>query len=178
MPITQEASTNSNEFPLEPFLTNFSTGANSDGAWTFFLLDIPNAATGGNIHIHLSSESKIKYELYARYGGLPSLSSWDYFYANTTSSSNGSMFFKAYDSSEDTISFYMLYVRAGSWSLGLRQLNPDDSNAKTGVSLSLERCPQKCSNHGACQSAFDTSGLTLYRFGCAVFICFGVRYRN
>lgn len=164
MPITQEVSTNSNEFPLEPLLSNFSTGVNSDGAWTFFLLDIPQGATGGNIHIHMSGESKIKYEFYARYGGLPSLSTWDYFYANSTSSSNGSMFFKLYDSREDAISFYMLYVRGGIWSFGLRQLNLNDSTAKTGLSLSLERCPQKCSNHGSCQSVFDTSGLMLYRF--------------
>ncbi|XP_057780584.1 uncharacterized protein LOC130999105 isoform X2 [Salvia miltiorrhiza] len=166
MPITQEVSTNSNGFPLEPFLSNFSTGGNGDGAWTFFLLDIPYGATGGNIHIHLSADSKIKYELYARYGGLPSLSSWDYFYANSTSSSNGSMFFKLYDSSEETISFYMLYVRGGTWSFGLRQLNPADSSGKTGISLSLERCPQKCSSHGTCQSVLDTSGLMLYSF-CA-----------
>ncbi|XP_042001926.1 uncharacterized protein LOC121751274 [Salvia splendens] len=161
IPRTQEPS---NEFPLEPFLSNYSTGGNDDGVWTYFLLDVPYGATGGNIHIHLSADSKIKYELYARYGGLPSLSNWDYFYTNSTSNSNGSMFFKLYDSSEETISFYMLYARGGTWSLGLRQLNPADSSGKTDISLSLERCPQKCSSHGSCQSSLDTSRLLLYSY--------------
>ncbi|KAH6779905.1 transmembrane protein-like protein [Perilla frutescens var. hirtella] len=164
MPITQEVLSNSKEFPLEPFLSNFSTGGSGEGAWTFFLLDIPYGATGGNIHIHLSAKSKINYELYARYGGLPSLHSWDYFYANNTSSSNGSMFFKLYDSNEDIVSFYMLYVRGGTWSFGLRQINPADSTGKTDISLSLERCPQKCSSHGTCKSVLDTSGLMLYSY--------------
>lgn len=164
MPMTRDTSANTNEFPLEPLLSNFSTRGNSDGAWTFFLVDIPYGATGGNIHIHLSASSKINYEIYARHGGLPSLHSWDYFYANSTSSSNGSMFFKLYDSSEETISFYMLYVRGGTWTFGLRQINPADSNGKTDISLSLERCPHKCSSHGQCQSVLDTSGLMLYSY--------------
>lgn len=177
VPITQEASANSNDFPLESFLSNHSTGGNDDGVWTYFLLDVPYGATGGNIHVHLSADSKIKYELYARYGGLPSLSNWDYFYTNSTSNSNGSMFFKLYDSSEDTISFYMLYARGGTWSLGLRQLNPADSSGKTDISLSLERCPQKCSSHGSCQSSLDTTRLMLYRFACRSYTFLDVTFK-
>ncbi|KAK8326194.1 hypothetical protein V6Z12_A11G100700 [Gossypium hirsutum] len=34
------------------------------------------------------------------------------------------------------------------------------------MSISLERCPKRCSYHGACKSALDASGLTSYSF-CA-----------
>ncbi|PIN18581.1 hypothetical protein CDL12_08735 [Handroanthus impetiginosus] len=166
IPVTEKLPSPSVAFPLEPLVSNISAGQNSDENWTFFLLDIPYGATGGNIHIRLTADAKINYELYARYGGLPSLNSWDYFYANKTSSSNASMFFKLYDSDEETISFYILYVRGGTWSFGLRQLKPAVSTGKTVISLSLERCPEKCSSHGTCQSVLDTSGLVLYSY-CA-----------
>ncbi|KAG8391856.1 hypothetical protein BUALT_Bualt01G0230500 [Buddleja alternifolia] len=161
VPITRNLSPISTNFPLEPLLSNSST---SDNTWTFFLLDIPSGATGGNIHFHLTSNTKINYEIYARYGGLPSLTNWDYFYANSTSNSKGSMFFKLYDSNEEKINFYIVYVRGGTWSLGLRRINPTNSSGQTSVSLSLERCPQKCFSHGSCQSILDTSGLALYSY--------------
>ncbi|CAA0820756.1 transmembrane protein-related [Striga hermonthica] len=168
VPVTGKLSSASSLFPLEPLTSNISAGANiNSNAWTFFLLDIPYSATGANIHILLTSESKISYELYARYGGLPSLTSYDYFYANSTRSSNGSMFFRTYDSSEKKISFYILYVRGGTWGIGL--LGKPNSTGLTGqtmLSLSLERCPNKCSSHGTCQTGMDASGLTLYSF-CA-----------
>ncbi|KAL3829685.1 hypothetical protein ACJIZ3_018487 [Penstemon smallii] len=163
--VSSEISPSSTNFPLEPLLSNVSS-RNNDDSWVFFLMEIPLSATGGNIHVHLSSDSKINYEIYARYGGLPSLNSWDYYYANSTNNSNGSMFFKLYDSSEDSISFYLLYVQGGTWCFGLRKLNGSISTTQTAVSLSLERCPRKCSSHGTCQSALDTSGLTLYSY-CA-----------
>ncbi|KAL6494003.1 hypothetical protein OROGR_031912 [Orobanche gracilis] len=164
IPITGKVSSASTKFPLEPLLSNISAGENTNNdAWTFFLLDVPYSATGTNIHVLLTSETKISYELFARYGGLPSLTRWDYFYANSTSSSNGSVFFRLYDSSEEKISFYILYVRGGTWSFGLRQPNHSASPSQTMISLTLERCPNKCSSHGSCQSVLDTSGLTLYR---------------
>uniref|UniRef100_A0A5B7BQZ2 EGF-like domain-containing protein n=1 Tax=Davidia involucrata TaxID=16924 RepID=A0A5B7BQZ2_DAVIN len=165
-PVSGKVSSDSANFPLEPLLSNSSNGGKSDVAWTYFLLDIPYGATGGNVHVRLTSDAQFNYEIYARYGGLPSLDSWDYFYANTTSSSNGSMFFKLYDSSEETVSFYILYARGGTWSFGLRHLNPADSasKAQTTMSISLERCPRRCSSHGTCQSVVDASGLTLYSY--------------
>ncbi|KAL3622148.1 hypothetical protein CASFOL_033559 [Castilleja foliolosa] len=166
IPITEKVSSASTKFPLEPLLSNITALEYSNDAWTFFLLDIPYSATGGNIHILVTADTKINYELYARYGGLPSLSTWDYFYVNGTSSSKGSMFFRLYDSSEEKISFYILYVRGGIWSFGLRQLNSTGLTGQTMISLSLERCPNKCSSHGTCQSVLDTSGLTLYSY-CA-----------
>ncbi|KAK4411420.1 hypothetical protein Sango_0215000 [Sesamum angolense] len=166
IPITEKVSLASDDFPLEPLLSNFSSRETSDDAWTFFLLDIPSGATGGNIHIRLTSSVKINYEIYARNGGLPSLSTWDYFYASSTNSSSGSMFFKLYDSSEKAVSFYMFYAKGGLWSFGLRKLDAASPTSQTVMSISLERCPQKCSSHGTCQSVLDTSGLTLYSY-CA-----------
>ncbi|GFZ16925.1 transmembrane protein-like protein [Actinidia rufa] len=101
LPITARVLSDSANFPLEPLLSNASYDGNSDYVWTYFLLDIPNGASGGNLHIHLTSESKISTEIYAKYGGLPSLDSWDYFYGNTTSNSNGSIYFKLYDSGDE-----------------------------------------------------------------------------
>lgn len=164
VPITGKVSSASANIHLEPLISNVSRGENSNDSWTFFLLDIPSGAAGGNIHVRLTSDTMINYEIYARYGGLPSLSSWDYFYANRTVSSNDSMFFKLYDSTEKTISFYMLYVKVGTWSFGLRQLSPANSTSQTDISISIERCPHKCSYHGTCRSVLDASGLTLYRF--------------
>ncbi|XP_052193210.1 uncharacterized protein LOC127801820 isoform X2 [Diospyros lotus] len=166
LPMSRKISPDSANFPLEPLLSNSSDEGKSDVAWTYFLLDIPSGASGGNLHIRLTSDAKINYEVYVRFGGLPSLYTWDYFYANKTSNSNGSMFFKLYDSDDETVSFYVLYVRGGPWSVGLRHSNPSNSSSKSQsiMSISLERCPRKCSSRGSCQSVVDASGLTLYSY--------------
>lgn len=129
-------------------------------------MDIPHGAAAGNIHIRLTSDVKINYEIYARFGALPTQDTWDYFYANKTSSSDGSMFFMLSNSSEESINFYILYAREGPWNFGLKHLNSSSSTsaAQTTMSISLERCPKRCSSHGQCQSAVDASGLTFYRF--------------
>lgn len=109
---------------------------------------------------------KISYEVYARFGGLPSLDSWDYYYANETKKSDQSMFFMEYDSSDDNIDFYIIYAREGTWGFGLRHLNTSSDSLKqqTIMSLALEGCPKHCSFHGDCKYSFDASGLTSYRF--------------
>ena len=129
-------------------------------------MDIPRGAAGGNIHIQLSSDMKISYEVYARFGGLPSLDSWDYYYANKTRRSDPSMFFTLYDSSDNKVNFYIMYAREGTWGIGLRHLNTSSDSMKglTIMSISLERCPKRCSSHGECKFSFDASGLTSYRF--------------
>lgn len=129
-------------------------------------MDVPHGAAAGNIHIRLTSDLKINYEIYARFSALPTHDTWDYFYTNKTSSSDGSMFFMLYNSSEESVNFYILYVREGSWNFGLRYLNSSSSTSKaqTTMSISLERCPKRCSSHGQCQSTVDASGLTFYRF--------------
>lgn len=110
---------------------------------------------------------KISYEVYARFGGLPSLDSWDYYYANKTRRSDPSVFFTLYDSSDAKVNFYIMYAREGTWGIGLRHLNTSSDSMKglTSMSISLERCPKRCSSHGECKFSFDASGLTSYRFG-------------
>ncbi|KAF8379550.1 hypothetical protein HHK36_028990 [Tetracentron sinense] len=165
-PIGQKISSESANFPLEPLLSNSSSGNKLDVVWTYFLLDIPHGAAGGNIHIQLISDAEMTFEIYARFGGLPSLDTWDYYYANRTSTSNGSMFFKLYDSSEGRVNFYVLYAREGTWGLGLRHSVSSGNHSKhqTTMSISIERCPKRCSDQGTCQSAVDASGLTLYSY--------------
>lgn len=168
LPVSEKVSPDSANFPLEPLLSNYSNGGELGDAWTYFLMDVPHGAAAGNIHIQLTSDVKINYEIYARFGALPTHDTWDYFYANKTSSSDGSMFFMLYNSSEESVNFYILYVREGSWNFGLRYLNSSSSTstAQTTMSISLERCPKRCSSHGQCQSAVDASGLTFYSY-CA-----------
>ncbi|PPD77710.1 hypothetical protein GOBAR_DD25363 [Gossypium barbadense] len=153
-------------FHLEPLLSNYSVGGLD--TWTYFLLDVPRGAAGGNLHVRLMSDRKMNYEIYARNGGLPSLINWDYYYVNKTSSSGDSVFFVLYNSSDEKVDFYILYVKEGIWNIALRHLNStgDISDGQTTMSISLERCPKRCSYHGSCKSALDTSGLTLYSF-CA-----------
>ncbi|CAL0315060.1 unnamed protein product [Lupinus luteus] len=164
LPIGEGAS--SANFPLEPLLNNSSNGVQTDDIWTYFTLDLPRGAAGRNIHIRLSSDVKISYEVYARFGGLPSLDSWDYYYANKTRKSDQSMFFMLYHSSDDNVDFYIIYAREGTWGFGLRHLNTSgySSKGQTAMSLSLEGCPKGCSSHGDCRYSFDASGLTSYSF--------------
>ncbi|XP_020219034.1 uncharacterized protein LOC109802198 isoform X1 [Cajanus cajan] len=169
LPVGGGASYDSANFPLEPLLKNSSYIGEPDNIWTYFLMDIPRGAAGGNIHVQLSSDMKIGYEVYARFGGLPSLDSWDYYYANKTRRSDTSMFFTLYDSSDDKVNFYIMYAREGTWGFGLRHLSDlnsssDSMKGPTIMSLSLERCPKRCSSHGDCKFAFDASGLTSYSF--------------
>ncbi|PIA49268.1 hypothetical protein AQUCO_01300252v1 [Aquilegia coerulea] len=171
-PIGETISPASSKFLLEPLLSKSSFG---EYAWTYFLLDIPRGAAGGNIHVQLSSDDVLDYEIYSRVGGLPSLSTWDYYYSNKTSSSNGSIFFKLYDASENAVNFYILYPKEGTWSFGLRHpVRSDGSNKhQTFMSIASERCPNGCSSpHGTCHNSMDASGLTLYRdhggFDCSI----------
>ncbi|XP_022757409.1 uncharacterized protein LOC111304758 isoform X2 [Durio zibethinus] len=167
LPDGEKVMSDAANFLLEPLLSNCSFGGGLD-PWTYFLVDIPRGAAGGNLHIRLTSDRKINYEIYARNGASPSLVNWDYYYVNKTSSSHGSMFFVVYNSSEEKVDFYILYVREGIWSIALRHLNStgSTSDGQTTMSISLERCPKRCSYHGDCKSALDASGLTSYSF-CA-----------
>ncbi|KAM1707627.1 hypothetical protein ACFX13_000759 [Malus domestica] len=164
--ISEKVPPESANFPLDRLLTNSSHGGQPEETWTYFVMDIPRGAAGGHMHIRLNSDDKVNYEVYARYGGLPSLASWDYFYSNRTSSSHGSMFFNLYNSSEDKVDFYILYIREGTWGFGLKHLNTtsDASKVPTIMSVSLERCPRRCSSHGKCETALDASGLASYSF--------------
>ncbi|CAL5196051.1 unnamed protein product [Lathyrus oleraceus] len=164
LPIGEGAS--SAKFPLEPLLNNSSKFGETNETWTYFTLDVPHGAAGRNIHVQLSSDTKISYEVYARLGGLPSVDIRDYYYVNKTSKSDRSAFFMLYDSSDKNIDFYLIYAREGTWSFGLRHVNTsrDSLKQKTSMSISLEGCPNQCSSHGDCKYLFDASGLTSYSF--------------
>nr|XP_043626424.1 uncharacterized protein LOC122597902 [Erigeron canadensis] len=172
LPISDKVSSNSPNFLLEPLLSNSSLGQkpSQNFGWTYFQVDIPEGASGGSIHIRLNSDTKINNQIYASYGGQPAEDKWDYFYANSTSNSNGSMFFKLYTSDENTISFYILYVRGGTWSFGVKHLlsagnaSEGQTQSQTTMSISIERCPRRCSSHGSCQNVVDMSGLSLYSY--------------
>ncbi|GKU96771.1 hypothetical protein SLEP1_g9966 [Rubroshorea leprosula] len=166
LPAGQKVNSDGANFLLEPLLSNSSYSGQVDSNWTYFYLNIPSGAAGGNLHIRLTSDKKIGYEIYARFGGLPSLHNWDYYYANKTSNSQGSIFFTLYNSSEEKVDFYILYAREGIWNFGLRHPIPvsGTSHGQTTMSVSLERCPKRCSSHGDCKYAFDASGLTLFSF--------------
>ncbi|XP_042477082.1 uncharacterized protein LOC122058456 [Macadamia integrifolia] len=166
LPMDEKMSLESADFPLEPLLSNISVGKKLDFSWTYFILDIPRGAAGGNIHIQLDSDAKMDYEIYARFGGLPSLDNWDYYYSNKTSYSNGSMFFKLYDSSDVETNFYILYAGEGTWSFGLKHRvhRSSYSEHQTTMSISVESCPQGCSSQGRCHSDVEASGLTFYSF--------------
>lgn len=163
--MSDKGSSRSSNFLLEPLLSKSSLGQSQDSAWTYFVVDIPVGAAGGSIHVRLNSDTKLNHEVYALYGGLPLEDKWDYFYANSSSNSNGSMFFKLYDSDEKSFGFYIVYARGGTWSFGIKHLTSSlKSQSQTTMAFSVERCPGKCSSHGSCQNAFEMSGLSVYRY--------------
>ncbi|XP_058084278.1 uncharacterized protein LOC131231917 isoform X3 [Magnolia sinica] len=163
LPIGETMFMKSANFPVEPLLSNSSFGDKLDVAWTYFLLDVPRGAAGANIHVQLVSDAKVTYGIYARFGGIPSLGTWDYYF-NGTSSSNGSMFLALNDSSEGRVNFYILYAKEGTWTFGLRHLI--DSRVKDHITMSfgLEGCPRRCSSQGTCHFPADESGLTFYSY--------------
>ncbi|XP_057977533.1 uncharacterized protein LOC131164404 isoform X2 [Malania oleifera] len=154
------------KFPLEPLLSKSSYNNSTDLAWTYFLLDVPDGEAGKNINIQLTSNMKISYEIFARFGGLPSLNMWDYAYSNQTGYSNSDSMFKLYDSSEGKINFYIFYAREGPWSIGIRHpiYMGSPSSIRTIMSVSIESCPYQCSDHGKCQYHKDASGLSGYSY--------------
>lgn len=174
MPVNNKGSSRSSNFLLEPLLSNYSLSQSQDIAWTYFVLDVPSGATGGSIHVRIDSDTKLNYEIYVLYGGLPFEDKWDYFYANSTSNSNGSMFFKLYNSNEKTIGFYVVYARGGTWGFGIKHLTSSrQSQSQTNMAISVERCPRTCSSHGTCQNVVEMSGLSLYRyFNISYFVIF------
>ncbi|PIA49271.1 hypothetical protein AQUCO_01300253v1 [Aquilegia coerulea] len=139
----------STTFFLEPLLSNSSGEDKLEYAWTYFLVDIPRGAAVGHIHVQLNSDSNVDYEIYSRFGGLPSVDTWDFYYANNTMDTNGSVLFKLYDSSETAVSFFILHAKEGLWSFGLRHsVLARRYGHRTLMSLSNE-----CSSHGRCNSS-------------------------
>ena len=88
---------------------------------------------------------------------------WDFFYINQTNNSGvGSFMFELYGASERTVNAYLLYPREGIWSFGLRHPMLSNPLSRTVMSVSVESCPNQCSDHGTCQSNKKTEGPSPY----------------
>ncbi|KAF6988852.1 hypothetical protein CFC21_006292 [Triticum aestivum] len=146
-------------FSLEKFLTNSSF---EQFAWTYFFLDVPQGSAGALIHVQLKSDKELNYELYSKYGGLPSNDSWDY-YASRTSSSNGSVFYSLQNSTDSDMDLSIFYAKEGTWCFGVKHPNYT-SNSQTYMSISLQGCHRNCNQKGVCHASVDESGLTFYSF--------------
>lgn len=158
LPVSELGSTDAG-FSLDNLLSNSSV---EQTAWTYFFFDIPTGAAGANMHVRLSSDTKLNYGVYTKFSGLLSMDNWDYF-ANSTSRSNDSMFLASDDSSGKNIDFYVLSAREGTWCIGLEHPLNANNKYQTTMSIWLEGCPNHCSHHGACRNSIDESGLTFYR---------------
>ncbi|XP_051184758.1 uncharacterized protein [Lolium perenne] len=159
VPTDGRAMLEDSHFLLEQFLSNSSY---EQFAWTYFLLDVPQGSAGALIHVQLKSDKELNYELYSRYGGLPSNDSWDYF-ASRTSSSNGSIFFSLQNSTNSDMDLSIFYAKEGTWCFGIKHPN-NTSNSQTYISVSLQGCHRNCNQKGVCHSSVDESGLTFYSF--------------
>ncbi|GJM84685.1 hypothetical protein PR202_ga00378 [Eleusine coracana subsp. coracana] len=158
VPADGTASLEESRFSLEQILSNSS---NEQFAWTYFFLDVPQGSAGALIHVQLKSDKELDYELYMKYGGLPSNESWDY-YASRTSSSNGSIFFSLQNSSNSDMDLSILYAKEGTWCFAVKHPSYK-ANSQTYMSVSLQGCHRNCNQKGACHSSVDESGLTFYR---------------
>ncbi|KAK7841844.1 hypothetical protein CFP56_014825 [Quercus suber] len=169
LPDRGNVSSDSVDFYLEPYLSkaSYGNGHGSDYGWTYFLLHTEQGTEGYNTHIQLTSDTKLSYGLYVRFGGLPSLDMWDYSYLDQTSkSNNNNSMFKLYDTSQEGINLYILYPTAGLWIIGLRHpvdLN-NQSSPRTMMTISTEHCPNQCSGHGICVSNDDLSKSADYSY--------------
>ncbi|KAF0898818.1 hypothetical protein E2562_011890, partial [Oryza meyeriana var. granulata] len=159
VPSDGRASLEYSHFSLEQFLSNSSF---EPFAWTYFFLDIPQGSAGALIHVQMKSDKELNYELYSKYGGLPSNESWDY-YASRTSSSNGSVYFSLQNSTNSDMDLSIFYAKEGTWCFGVKHPS-DKANSETYMSISLQGCHKNCNQKGACHSSIDESGLTFYSF--------------
>ena len=167
IPSDERASLEDSHFYLEQFLSNSS---HEQFAWTYFFLDVPQGSAGALIHVQLKSDKELNYELYSKYGGLPSNDIWDY-YASRTSSSNGSVFFSIQNSTNSDLDLSIFYAKEGTWCFGVK--HPTDmANSQTYMSVSLQGCHRNCNQKGVCHSSVDESGLTFYRWVVNIFLSF------
>ena len=179
-PISENVSSESANFYLEPYLSKSSYGDRSDYAWTYFLLNTTNVTEGNNIRIQLISDTKLSYELYVRLGGLPSLDMWDYRYLDQTSNKNNSnSMFKLYDTSQERINLYILYP-TGLWTIGLRHpvaIN-NHLSPQTLISILSETCPSQCFGHGSCFYGEEVTESMYYRPYIFPLFLFFIFYRS
>ncbi|KAG0457476.1 hypothetical protein HPP92_022633 [Vanilla planifolia] len=159
LPVDENGSLEEANFRLDYRLSNSSA---DNVAWTSFFFDVPHGAAGSNLHVQLTSDKVVNYEIYSRYGGMASIDTWD-FYVNSKNNSNGSMILTSNDISKGRLEFYLLYVREGLWNLVLKHAS-DIGEHQSTMSISLVGCPKHCSSNGQCHYSIDESGLTFYSF--------------
>lgn len=162
MPEGKYESSNSLNFTLEPLLSKSSSGEKSGYAWTYFYMWA--YPTGTNIHIQLTSEKELDHEIYVRYNGLPTSEVWDFRYANRKLYGEKNSLFKLYDSTRKKVNLFLLYAEEGLWLIGLKHPLPEktNSNNQTTMSVHINSCPNRCSDHGTCYKTQELSGLTSF----------------
>ncbi|KAH7513902.1 hypothetical protein FEM48_Zijuj11G0032000 [Ziziphus jujuba var. spinosa] len=165
-PDSKHVDTKLTSFPLEPLLSKSSDVEKSGYAWTYFDFDTPQHIEGKNIHIQLLSDTRLNYEIYIRFNGLPTVDMWDISYSNQTAKSKNNSMVKLYDSTEQIVNLYVLYPRNEFWVIGLRHpvSVENSSRPNTRMSVSAKWCPNKCSNQGTYQACYDGSRTIYYHY--------------
>ncbi|XP_060674516.1 uncharacterized protein LOC107429859 [Ziziphus jujuba] len=165
-PDSKHVDTKLTSFPLEPLLSKSSDVEKSGYAWTYFDFDTPQHIEGKNIHIQLLSDTRLNYEIYIRFNGLPTVDMWDISYSNQTAKSKNNSMVKLYDSTEQIVNLYVLYPRNEFWIIGLRHpvSVENSSRPNTRMSVSAKWCPNKCSNQGTYQACYDGSRTIYYHY--------------
>ncbi|CAL1375286.1 unnamed protein product [Linum trigynum] len=157
--------TKSKTIKLHPANSTSTATKSSDSAWTYYFFNTSKGTSGKNMYIRVEPRSRIEFDLYVRYSGLPSVDLWDYCYRNhKAEGKNNSIMFKVYEAAnEGRISFYLLYPKEGDWIVGLRHKhvgsnNYSDYDQTSEVFVSIESCPNQCSGYGTCLDKMDASG--------------------
>jgi len=167
LPINQGESTKSESFQLEQYFNNSSILNASQDPWTFFLFEVPFGAAGGVISVELRSHAAISFDIYARFGSLPTLHDWDY-HTNVSDSVKSSIFTTVNGKNKQTkMHLNIIYPWEGVWCLGLRLpggFNLIQDSQQVTMSILLQGCPMHCSKHGTCHHAYEESGLTLFSY--------------
>lgn len=167
LPINKGESTKSESFLLDQYFSNSSILNASQDTWTFFLFEVPFGAAGGVISVELISHAAISFDIYARFGSLPTLHNWDY-HTNVSDGVESSIFRTVNSRSRQTkMHLNIIYPSEGVWFLGLRLsggFNLKQDSHQVTMSILLQGCPMHCSKHGTCRHAYEESGLTLFSY--------------
>ena len=164
-PDGKRADSKSASFPLEPLLSKSFHGEKSGYAWTYFIVDTRTHVEGLNAHIQLVSNTKLNYEIYVRYGGIPTIDMWDISYSNQIAKAKNSSVVKLYDSSKKRVNMYILYAKDEYWIIGIRHSVSVGSTSRlnTTMTVALKWCPERCSDRGIYKARQDASGSISYQ---------------
>lgn len=168
--LPKDGPTDSTTFPLINLLSNYTDNQES---YTFFFLDIPAGAAGSIIRIQIRSIGQDNFELYSKFGGLPSNDTWDYYATSKNNSGNPVLLSSNGTTGAGTggiSEMYMLYAREGTWCIALRHPSVKVIKSRPLMSVSLVGCYKGCNGNGTCKYSVDESGLTFYRLDPPYFI--------